>query len=127
MNQNGGKVYIVDDDESIRKSLSRLLRASGFEVSTFVSAFDFLKENPVAEGACMLLDIRMPGMTGLELLARLKAEGCELPVVLITGDAEASRDISANSSALACLHKPLQEDELLAVIHEGLSKWQKSN
>ena len=115
-------VYIVDDDASIRKSLSRLIKASGFSVRCFSSALEFLIDTPSAKGACLVTDICMPGMTGLELIEHLEGSGNELPVILITAYEDKLRECFKSRNTVGCLLKPLLEEELLAMIEKGLAK-----
>ena len=81
-------VYIIDDDADVRTSLSRFLRSLGFAVETFASASDYLDSEPPAHPACLLLDLHMPGMTGLELLIRLTGSERNLPAIVVTGGAD---------------------------------------
>src|SRR5262249_6618066 len=78
------RVYVVDDDPSVRKALKRLLSSAGFQVETFQSALKFLETEHDAEGACLVLDIQMNGMNGLELHEHLAKTGAQIPIVLIT-------------------------------------------
>ena len=83
-NQSNGTICIVDDDESIRRAARRLIKSYGFAVETFVSADDFLASGRLSETACLVLDVQMPGLNGLELQRRLIAEGHQVPIVFIT-------------------------------------------
>jgi FixJ family two-component response regulator len=81
-------VFVVEDDESVRRALERLLRTAGYRVTSFVSARDFLERADCAQAACLVLDIRMPGQSGLELYEALVEGGYRIPVVFITGHAD---------------------------------------
>jgi FixJ family two-component response regulator len=109
-------VVIVDDDLSVRRSLSRLLRAAGYAVEAFASARDFLDWLPTHRAACVLLDVRMPEMTGFELQERLA-----VPVVFITShDDVATRDGIKKSGVAGHLWKPFDEDAVLAAIRTAV-------
>ena len=116
-------IYIVDDDASIRKSLSRLVKASGFNVRCFSSALEFLIDTPPAKGSCLVTDVCMPGMTGVELIEHLEDSGSELPVILITAYEEKLGGDFESPNTVGCLFKPLQEDALLELIEKGLAKY----
>ena len=96
-----------------------MFRAAGYDVLTFVSANDFLDRQPTVSRSCLVLDIRMPGMSGLELVDHLNRSGIELPVVLITGHEYLERKPAP--PVLACFHKPLDSDLLLETIEEAFS------
>ena len=113
-------ISIVDDDASVRKSLCGLVRSVGFAAEAFASAEGFLATGNVRDTHCLILDVRMPGMGGLELQRRLVAEGCAVPVVFITahGDA-ASRAQALEAGAVEYLLKPFSEEALLSAIRAG--------
>ena len=113
-------ISIVDDDASVRKSLCGLVRSVGFAAEAFASAKEFLSSGNVRDTHCLILDVRMPGMGGLELQRRLAADGCAVPVVFITahGDA-ASRAQALEAGAVECLLKPFSEEALLSAIRAG--------
>jgi FixJ family two-component response regulator len=110
-------IAIVDDDAPVLKSLSRLLRGRGFRVMAYTSAEDFLAARSTELPDCLIVDQRMPGMTGLELLLRLEQEGTRVPAIVITayGDALTSERCS-EAGAIAWLVKPLQLPTLLQAI-----------
>jgi len=116
-------VSIVDDDESLRRALSNLLRSVGFRVETFASAEAFLESIHQEETSCLVLDLRMPGMNGLELLRHLSSTGSRIPAVILTahGDAEA-RQRSLESGAVAFLSKPLSGKALLDAVRTALDQ-----
>ena len=105
---------VVDDDPSVCRALRRLLRSAGMEVETYSSGENFLAAGLPREPDCLILDIRMPGMTGPELRDRLQALGRHLPIVFITAHAE-DEEMAAGGSAIV-LHKPFDDHTLLAAI-----------
>ncbi len=115
-------IHVVDDDEAFRKAISRLLKASGFTVKSYESVLAFLAEVPTLTGACLLLDIRMPGMTGLELVEHMSETGMDIPTILITAHEEERASYGNWPPVLACLQKPVKEKELLELIEKGLSR-----
>lgn len=116
-------VFIVDDDPSVRDSLGLLLGLRGFRTAIFADAESFLHAYRPDWRGCVLLDIRMPGMDGLELQKRLHALGCSLPVVVMTGhgDVESARE-AFKAQAVDFLEKPLDQARLMAAIGDALSK-----
>jgi FixJ family two-component response regulator len=107
-------VTVIDDDQSVRESLPDLLRAFGFSVQAFASAEDFLASDCLIRTRCVLLDIAMPGMTGLELQTALARR---LPIVFITAHADdATRSQVIDAGAVDCLLKPFTEDGLLEAL-----------
>lgn len=110
-------VAIVDDDPPVRKSLSRLLRGRGFEARTFGSAPEFLASMEGGQPDCLIVDLQMPLMTGLELLEKLAERKLSVPSIVITafGNAQIAERCRA-AGAVACLDKPLQPATLLAAI-----------
>jgi FixJ family two-component response regulator len=116
-------VYVIDDDASMRRSLQRLLRLSGYEVEEFGSARDFLqREKPSATG-CVLLDVRMPQMTGPELFDCMAERGYSLPVIFLTAHGTVRISVHAmKSGAVDFLIKPVDEDVLLTAIRDAVSR-----
>jgi two-component system response regulator FixJ len=116
-------ISVVDDDHSVRESLARLLRSVGFGVQVFGSAEEFLDAGRSREADCLILDIRMPGMNGLELQRALSASDPELPVIFITAHAsdEEVRARAIGAGAVDYLLKPLKEEEVLKAIDVALS------
>src|ERR1700745_799479 len=92
---SGKMVAVVDDDESFRAALQRLLRSGGFRVRSFASAEDFLKSGQQHETGCLIADIRMPGMSGLDLQAKLNADHCSIPTIFITANGAEKRRLQA--------------------------------
>jgi len=114
-------ISIVDDDESIREAIQSLLRSVGFKAKTFASAEQFLQSDQIENTACLILDVRMPGMSGLELQRRLMATQCRIPIVFVTahGDEEA-RSRALQEGAVEFLLKPFSEEALLNAIQAAL-------
>jgi len=110
-------IAIVDDDPSVLKALARLLRARTFEVRTYTSARDFLTALPDGLPECLIVDLQMPGMTGLELQRHLSRTGVQIPTIVITAHDEAgARERCEAAGASAFLSKPLHDTSLLAAI-----------
>jgi FixJ family two-component response regulator len=116
-------VCIVDDDESLRRSVSNLLTSVGFRVETFVSAEAFLESIHRENTGCLVVDLQMPGMSGLDLITHLAATGSGIPAVILTahGDSEARRR-SLEAGAIAFLGKPFRADALLEAVRSALDQ-----
>jgi len=116
-------ITVVDDDESVRESLDGLIRSVGFAVKAFASAEEFLNSDHLRDTDCLLLDVRMPGMNGIELQRHLVASHCEIPVIFITahGSEEGVRSQAFRNGAVDYLIKPLNEDTVLNAVHTALS------
>lgn len=120
----GSRAYVavVDDDRSVGTALCRLLRTAGIEAKAFESASDFLQSLQERQPDCLVLDVQMPGMNGLELQQRLKDIAVTLPVIMITGRDEASiHAICMAMGASTYLRKPLNDDDLLDAIDRATS------
>ena len=110
-------VYVVDDDDSVLRSLSRLLSASGFRVETFSSAATFLESVRADSQGCVLLDVTMPRMSGLQVQVALKKRGITLPVIAISArDGQQVRETARELGAQFFLHKPVDDQALLDAI-----------
>ncbi|HET9943857.1 MAG TPA: response regulator [Terriglobia bacterium] len=118
-------VHIVDDDASFRTSTGRVLRASGYTVETYEAAEQLLKRLPNGAGlGCILLDIKMPGMSGPELQERLKARGLSLPIIFLTGQADIPTTVRViKSGAEDLLTKPVARDTLVQAIERALDRF----
>jgi FixJ family two-component response regulator len=114
---------IVDDDESLQRALQDLIESVGLSTLCFGSAEQFLDSEARHKAACLIVDIRMPGMSGLELQAELKAEGCRIPIIFITahGDSE-MRTLAMGDGAVEFLTKPFNDAVLLEVVHAALER-----
>ena len=114
-------VSIVDDDVSVRRSTRRLLRCSGFRVEAFASAEEFLDSESARKTACLILDLRMPGMNGLELQRRLSQNGDRIPIIFLSAHASEEDERSAlRAGAVQFLRKPISKEALLSAIREAL-------
>ena len=114
-------ISIVDDDESVREAMTRLMRSLGYSAPAFASGESFLRSKRRRGTACLIADVQMPGMTGLELHNRLTASGKPIPTILITAyPDERVRAQALNAGVLCYLAKPFNESELLACIHSAL-------
>jgi FixJ family two-component response regulator len=115
-------VLVVDDDTSVLRSLRRLVSASGFEVKTFDRASELLASETPRSNACLVVDIDMPEMNGIEMCEVLKGSGRRLPTILITGRTDArTRSLAAQSDAVAVLFKPFEEEPLLDAIARAIA------
>ena len=116
-------ISIVDDDDSLRRSLGNLLRSLGFRVQEFASAQAFIGSQNARETACLILDVRMPGMTGLDLQRHIAASGWRVPIVFITSHADDdARTRALAAGAVGFLSKPFREQEILDAINAALSR-----
>ena len=116
-------VYVVDDDPSLRGSIDSLLRSAGWRVQTFVSARDFLDANPPARHACLVLDVRLPGVSGLDLQSELIKKHVEVPVIFLTGHADIPMSVRAmKAGAIEFLTKPFDDEELLGAIRQAFEQ-----
>jgi len=120
---NSGLVAIVDDDESLQSALQDLIESDGLSTLCFGSAEQFLDSEARHKAVCLIADIRMPGMSGLELQAKLKAERCRIPIIFITahGDAE-TRILAMRDGAVEFLTKPFDDAVLLEIVHASLRR-----
>jgi FixJ family two-component response regulator len=115
-------IGVVDDDESVRDALSSLVRSAGYRCELFPSAEAFLESNGMGQTDCMLLDVQMPGLSGIELQARLRRMNCPVPVIFVTAHADESlRARALREGATAFLEKPFNDDVLLGAIGSALN------
>ena len=116
-----GTVFLVDDDASVRKALQRLIRAAGYDVESFPDAAGYLASPAPSLPACIVLDIRMPTMSGFELQSAIAGTSRALPVVFITGHGDdAVRSQALEAGAVDVLFKPIDEEELVSAIEKAL-------
>ena len=116
-------IAIVDDDDSIRSALQGLLKAVGLCSRAFESAEDFLRSGHQRETACLIADIRMPGMSGLELQARLNAEHCRIPTIFITAHGDEEMRLQAlRAGAVEFLPKPFDDEVLVESVRAALNR-----
>ena len=121
MRQNSRLIAIVDDDESVQLALRDLIESDGLPAICFGSAEQFLDSDVRDKAACLIADIRMPGMSGLELQAKLKAERCRIPIIFITAHGDAEMRIHAmREGAVEFLSKPFDDAVLLEVVYAAL-------
>src|SRR6266436_10194975 len=114
-------VSIVDDDASVRRSTRRLLRSSGLRAETFASAEEFLDSKSAGETGCLILDLRMPGMNGLELQRRLTQNGDPVPIIFLSAHASEEDERSVlRAGAVQFLRKPINKEALLGAIRNAL-------
>lgn len=114
-------ISIVDDDDALRNSLDDLIRSIGFRTQGFPSADAFLSSNQACDTACLILDVRMPGMNGLELQRKMVAANWRIPIIFITSHADDdARARALEAGAVAFLYKPFREEELLNAIDAAL-------
>ena len=117
------RVFVVDDDSSVRKGLSRLVTKAGYEAETFSSVRDFLARPSYDGPSCLVLDVRMPGLTGLDLQEALRAAGRRLAIVFITGWGDVRASVAAmKGGAVDFLTKPLDEGTLLAAVKQAVAR-----
>lgn len=115
-------IFLADDDPAIRDAIECLLRASGLAVETFSSATDFLASDAVQRPGCLVLDVRMPGMSGLDLQKHLRETHCPMPIIFITGHGDVPMAIRAmKAGAFDFLEKPFQTEALVDRIHQALA------
>jgi FixJ family two-component response regulator len=121
-------VFIVDDDLSVRRSTERLVRAAGLNVQAFTSAREFLK-NPRPEApACLILDVRMPGLDGMELQRELTRAGIKIPIIFITGHGDIPMSVRAmKAGAVEFLTKPFRSRSLLDAVHSAIARDRSSH
>lgn len=120
-------VYLVDDEEAIRKSAGFMLRTSGFQVESFASGLEFLKVARDLAPGCILLDIRMPGMDGLEVQRELTSRGIAMPVVIMTGHGDIAIAVRAmKSGAVDFIEKPFEKLVLLSALEQGFARIDRS-
>lgn len=116
-------ISVVDDDDSVRESLQGLIRSLGLAVRSFASAEEFLSSGQFEDTDCLILDVRLPGMNGLELQRRLVSGNQQIPIVFITAhDDEGARSQAVRDGAVDYLFKPFPEDALLKAINTALTQ-----
>jgi two-component system response regulator FixJ len=118
---NRGKVYVIDDDEAMRDSLNFLLDSADFQVTLFETAIKFLDTLPSLEFGCVVSDVRMPGLDGIELLKRMKAGHSSFPIVIMTGHGDVPLAVEAMKlGAVDFLEKPFEDDRLIGMIEAAI-------
>ena len=120
---NDRVVHLVDDDEAVRRSAGFMLKTSGFKVISYVSGLELLKVAKELVPGCILLDVRMPGMDGLQVQGALKERGVDLPVIVMTGHGDISVAVQAmKAGAVDFIEKPFEKAALLSAIDEGFAR-----
>jgi two-component system response regulator FixJ len=120
---DSGVVHIVDDDEAVRQSLAFMLSAAGLPVRLYESATAFLAELENAQNGCLITDIRMPDMTGIDLLHELRSKACSLPAIVITGHGDVPLAVEAmKAGAIDFIEKPFDEAEILRAVRMALER-----
>jgi len=115
-------VYVVDDDLSVQRTFNRLLTAAGWRVETYASGPAFLESYPTGQCGCVVLDLRMPDMSGLEVQAQLRDRGSSLTVVVVTAFSDvASREQAMQAGAVDVLEKPVRNQQLLRCIEQAMA------
>jgi FixJ family two-component response regulator len=123
MNEQDPIVFVVDDDESVREALASLLRSAGRRVETFASAKTFLESNLPDVPSCLVLDVRMPGLSGLDLQKRLTEINTQVPIIFITAHGDIPTSVRAiKAGAVEFLTKPFRDEDLLSAIQEALER-----
>jgi RNA polymerase sigma factor (sigma-70 family) len=116
-------VLVIDDDSDLRASVGRLLRSIGLDIQLFASISDFLKSNPPDGPTCLVLDVRLPGQSGLDLQRELAAAKRELPIIFITGHGDIPMSVQAmKGGAIEFLTKPFRDQDLIEAIQLGLAR-----
>ncbi len=110
-------IYVIDDDESVRKAFKRLLRSASYEVEIFSSAEEFLENQKPNKSSCIVIDMKMPGMTGFDLQQKLKAQGTRIPVIVVSASDDAQvREQAREMGAVAFFRKPIDDQAFLDAI-----------
>jgi FixJ family two-component response regulator len=123
MSEADSTVLVIDDDPDLRASVGRLLRSNGMDVQLFATISDFLKSNPPDGPACLVLDVRLPGQSGLDLQRELARAKRKLPIIFITGHGDIPMSVQAmKGGAIEFLTKPFRDQDLLDAIQLGLSR-----
>lgn len=126
MSSSNATIFVVDDDTSVRTALKRLIRSLGFTVETFDSAQAFLEREPYDGPSCLILDIRMPGTSGIELQDELTEAAVHIPIIFITGHGNIQMSVKAmKAGALDFIEKPFEDQQLIDAIHTAIEKSKK--
>ena len=121
------RVFVVDDDESVRRSLRRLIKSAGYDVETFESANECLAFDLYDGPCCLVLDVRMPGLTGLDLQEELNNAHLDLPIIFITGHGDIPMSVKAmKAGAVDFMPKPFEDQQLLDAVHQAIEKHKDS-
>src|SRR5258706_11575902 len=127
MTNTDSPVYIVDDDASVREAVRSLVRSAGLNVHDFASAQEFLAHRRPPTGGCLVLDLQLPGLTGLDLRQELAKTGADIPIIFLTGHGDIPASVQAiKAGAVDFLTKPFEDRALLSAIQQGMSRQQKT-
>lgn len=128
MTESGPIVFVVDDDASVRRSTERLMRSEGLRVQTFATAREFLKQPHTDRPACLILDVRMPGLSGIDLQAELKASGIDVPIIFMTGHGDIPMTVRAmKAGAVEFLTKPVKSRNLIEAVRVAIERDREAN
>ena len=120
-------ISVVDDDESVRRTTTLLIESFGFRAAAFESAETFLNSGHLHDTSCLIVDVQMPGMDGLQLQSHLAAAGCGIPIIFITAyESKDSRQRAMQAGAAAFLGKPFSDEQLLQIIRSALRFFQRN-
>jgi FixJ family two-component response regulator len=126
VSEASGRVFVVDDDASVGRSLGRLLKAAGHDVVVLASADEFVQRAPFEDVGCLVLDVQMPGLNGLELQKALMRSNCAPPIVFITGHGDFPMSmIALETGAIDFIPKPFHDETLLKAVDKALLKWRQ--
>jgi FixJ family two-component response regulator len=121
-------ISVVDDDESVRRTTTLLIESFGFRAATFESAETFLRSGHLHDTSCLIVDVQMPGMNGLELQSHLAAAGCGMPIIFITAyESNDSRQRALQAGAAAFLGKPFSDEQLLQTIRSAIRSFHRDD
>jgi len=121
-------VFVVDDDASVRRSTERLMRTEGLEVQTFATAREFLKQPHPERPACLILDVRMPGLSGIDLQVELKNSGIDVPIIFVTGHGDIPMTVKAmRAGAVEFLTKPVRNRNLIEAVRAAIERDRAAN
>jgi FixJ family two-component response regulator/nitrogen-specific signal transduction histidine kinase len=124
MSNAGASVYVVDDDASVREAVESLIRSAGLKVETFASAREFLASSRADVPSCLLLDVELPGLSGLDLQRELAAADVQIPIIFLTGHGDIPMTVRAiKAGALEFLTKPVDDEDLLGAIRQGIASY----
>ncbi len=126
MSEMNPPIYIVDDDSSVREAVGSLVRSAGWRAEVFASAQEFLAGRRKDVPSCLVLDVHLPGLSGLDLQQELANSDCEMPIIFLTGQGDIPMAVQAmKAGALEFLTKPVDDEVLLAAIHRGIARQQR--
>lgn len=123
MSEEAPIIFVVEDEKLVRRALERLIRAAGFEVRTFPSARDFLGSERPEAPACLILDVRLPDLSGMDVQQELMRTGDDLPIIFVTGHGDIPMTVRAmKAGAVEFLTKPFRDQDLLGAIEQGINR-----